>query len=174
MFKATSRMNRGLLLVLVGVLFVVGSTSAVRITLGDIENAIKHAFDKYVQFLEDPDKRKDFEWESELEAGGTMTADCKIDEDSRLINCGVGNLYLLNKSDLDDLDDWFDSVSRTLGNNGKILPPQRKQHGVYKANVFYENRDLSFNFHVPIDMNNKLRTFLKVLQKMLVARALMQ
>ena len=173
-------MNKGLLFILVGVLFVPGSTNAVRITLEDVKAAIRHAFDLYIQLLEGNKSPEDIhrtEWEVTLEDDSTMTADCTIDEKKSLMNCGIGNLYRLNKSDLQELGDWFTNAESTvLGGSGTIRQPVEKESGVFKANAFYRGsrNGYSFNFHIPIDMDNKLRTFLKMLQKMLQARARMQ
>ena len=167
-------MNKDLLFLLVGVLFVASSVDAVHITVKDVESAIRTAWRLYVDLANgklSPNDVHNSVWTVRLENGGTLSADCTIDSRRGLMNCGVPDSYLLPNTDFQALYDWFMyTKSTTFGGHGVVRDPVKKPNGIYKANAFYVKHPYSFNFHIPIDTNSKF----SMLLKLLLARARLQ
>lgn len=178
---SASRMNISLVLLVtvVGVLFLAGSTDAQRLTVSDVEGAIDYIWKTYLKMeSKDIKNLKSTTFGYELSDGTKVSVSC--DMYGKRFDCGFPlkptppnkkrhELYL---SELKELQKWFPKLTKkTIGGTGVIENPQQKYtKGIWVANAQYYGKLYDFNFHIPVNMKSKRLSFLKLL----LARALLK
>ena len=163
----------------VGALLAGGTVDAVRITVVDAEHAIDMAWAYYLDLINGNRQTNDirnlvFTVKLGGHGGQAIQGSCNWDNTKKFMNCGIPDNYQMKLSDYGTLKDWFvREESNEFGGHGALLYPQPKKRGIYQANAIYIGHNAampSFNFHIPVDMNDKHRNLLK----QLLLRALVQ
>ena len=169
-------MNKVVLMLFVGVVFVAASVNATTITLNGAKIATSKALQHYMSVVNAKGVTPYWEYAANFD-GKYFKIRCfeirKEDVGSKDLKCGFDNAYsgyMLEANQYLALRAWFKLQGEKTGT--VMAPEYKASKGQYQVNAVYEYSTANFklNFHIPVT-KPKRRTLLEMLQQMLLTRA---